>query len=391
MGQVLPFTRLVCLSFVWLGLLHGSAMRSEEKPAAGQVRTYYIAADEVEWNYAPGDIDHMTGQPFTGMAKVFVEHAPNRIGSVYRKAIYHEYTDASFSQFKPRSPAGEHLGILGPLLRAEVGDTIRVVFKNNASRPYTMHPHGVFYNKNSEGAAYVDGTSGDDKKDDGVPPGDTHTYVWAVPERAGPGPNDPSSVVWLYHSHYSEPKDVESGLVGAIIITRRGAAHPDGRPKDVDREFVTLFMVFDENQSWYLDHNIQAYLSDPNGLSDKAEFFIKDVEGHFTFLGTGFAAVNFKYSINGFTFGHLPRMTMRRGERVRWYLLSLGEFGNLHTPHWHGNVALLDGKRTDVIPLLPAQMVVADMVPDNPGLWMFHCHVSEHLEAGMHAHYEVRP
>ena len=47
-----------------------------------------------------------------------------------------------------------HLGILGPVLPAEVGDTIKVVFKNNASRPYSIHPHGVFYAKDSEGAAY---------------------------------------------------------------------------------------------------------------------------------------------------------------------------------------------------------------------------------------------
>ena len=39
-----------------------------------------------------------------------------------------------------------------------------------------------------------------------------------------PGPGDGSSVVWLYHSHVDEPKDVESGLVGTIIITRRGMA-----------------------------------------------------------------------------------------------------------------------------------------------------------------------
>ena len=28
-----------------------------------------------------------------------------------------------------------------------------------------------------------------------------------------------------------------------------------GKPKDVDREFVCLFMLFDENVSWYLDEN----------------------------------------------------------------------------------------------------------------------------------------
>jgi hypothetical protein len=105
-----------------------------------------------------------------------------------------------------------------------------------------MHPHGVFYAKHSEGAGYDDGESSEGKH--GVPPGKTHIYTWEVPERAGPGPNDPSSVVWLYHSHADELRDVESGLIGAILISRKGMAGRDGRPKDVDREFVTLFMRF---------------------------------------------------------------------------------------------------------------------------------------------------
>jgi FtsP/CotA-like multicopper oxidase with cupredoxin domain len=41
--------------------------------------------------------------------------------------------------------------------------------------------------------------------------------------------------------------------------------------------------------------------------------------------------------------------------------------------------------------LLPAQFVTADMVPDNAGMWMFHCHVDEHMEAGMTAMYQVLP
>lgn len=36
----------------------------------------------------------------------------------------------------------------------QVNDTIRVVFKNSASRPYSMHPHGVLYDKNNEGSTY---------------------------------------------------------------------------------------------------------------------------------------------------------------------------------------------------------------------------------------------
>ena len=81
-----------------------------------------------------------------------------------------------------------------------------------------MHPHGVFYKKDSEGASYNDGIPDSQKKGSAVPPGETYTYVWEIPERAGPGPADPSSLVWLYHSHVYEPKDVNSGLVGAILF-----------------------------------------------------------------------------------------------------------------------------------------------------------------------------
>lgn len=36
-------------------------------------------------------------------------------------------------------------------------------------------------------------------------------------------------------------------------------------------------------------------------------------------------------------------------------------------------------------------MAVADMVADNPGVWLFHCHVGNHLLMGMQARYEVKP
>jgi hephaestin len=355
-----------------------------------KVRTYYIAADEVDWDYAPGGINKMMGMKFDGYSKVFVERGPHRIGSIYRKALYREYTDETFARLKPRPAEWESSGILGPILRAEVGDTIRVVFKNNATHPYSMHPHGVFYKKDSEGALYEDGTSGSDKVDDAVPPGKTKVYTWEVPERAGPGPNDPSSIVWLYHSHAYEMRDVHSGLVGAIIISRRGASDAAGKPKDVDREFVCLFMLFDENQSWYLDYNIQTYTGDPKGVN-KGEFVPVDADGNLTPAGTGFSVANGKFAINGYIYGTGPVMTMKKGERVRWYLVGLGEGFSFHTPHWHGNVVLQDGKRTDVVSLMQAQMVTVDMVPDDPGTWMFHCHLDDHMEAGMMAFYKVEP
>ncbi|HTA25534.1 MAG TPA: multicopper oxidase domain-containing protein [Terriglobales bacterium] len=376
---------VAALSF---GVVPFCKARSAPDFASGKVRIYYIAADEVEWNYAPDGINKMMGMKFSGYPNVFVEQGPHRIGAVYRKAIYREYTDQTFSKLKPRAPEWEHAGILGPILRAEVGDTIRVVFKNNATHPASVHSHGVFYNKASEGASYDDGTTGDDKADDDVLPGNTHVYSWEVPERAGPGPADPSSLVWLYHSHGNQA--LESGLIGAIIITARGMARADGKPKDVDREFVNFFMVFDENTSWYLDHNIQAYTSDPKGVN-KLEFVPADTNGNLSPTGTGFAAANFKGTINGFLFANGPMMTMKKGERVRWYLLTMGEGANFHTPHWHGNVVLDHGRHTDVLFLGPAQMETVDMVPDNIGIWLYHCHVEEHMDMGMTAMYKVEP
>jgi FtsP/CotA-like multicopper oxidase with cupredoxin domain len=387
------FLRNKWKTIVWLTTLSlGVTVFSTAEPAPdfsiGKVRIYYVAADEVEWNYAPDGINKMMGMKFSGYPNVFFEKGPHRIGTVYRKAIYREYTDNTFTTLKPRAPEWEHTGILGPILRAEVGDTIRVVFKNNASHSASMHSHGVFYNKASEGALYDDGTSGDDKADDDVPPGKTHVYTWEVRERAGPGPGDPSSLVWLYHSHGNAA--VESGLIGAIIITARGMAGPDGKPKDVDREFVNLFMIFDENTSWYLDHNIQTYTTDPKGVN-KLESAPTDDQGNFAAAGSGFVAANFKSTIDGYIFASGPMMTMKKGERVRWYLLTMGEGVNFHTVHWHGNVVLDHGKRTDVVPMGPAQMETVDMVPDNLGIWLYHCHVEEHMDTGMTALYKVAP
>jgi hypothetical protein len=70
---------------------------------------------------------------------------------------------------------------------------------------------------------------------DAVAVGDVVTYTWMVPERAGPGPRDMSSIMWMYHSHVNEAADPFAGLVGAIIITRPENANEDGSPADVDQ------------------------------------------------------------------------------------------------------------------------------------------------------------
>ena len=49
-----------------------------------------------------------------------------RLGPQLVKTLYVEYTDANFTAAKPRLPGDAYQGFMGPLLRANVGDTIKV-------------------------------------------------------------------------------------------------------------------------------------------------------------------------------------------------------------------------------------------------------------------------
>lgn len=351
----------------------------------GKTRTYYVAADQVVWDYAPGGVNQVTGKPFGDAESFWVSTGPRQIGRVAKKALYREYTDASFTQLKPRPKEWEHLGFLGPLIRAEVGDTIRVVFRNNLNFPVSMHPHGVFYERDSEGAVYHSGAG--DESIQAVSPGSTHTYIWPVPERAGPA-DEMSSVLWMYHSHVNEIADTNAGLVGPIIVTARGMAKSDGTPKDVDREFVIAFSTVLEGESPYFEANVQEYAGDPKNV--KIVTTPNGARGMLTGVpGLPFDPV-IRENINGFLFGNTPGLTMNVGDRVRWYLMATSNF-ELHAPHWHGNTVVTQHMRTDVAALQTMGMLTADMVPDNVGTWLLHCHVGGHLRAGMQALYTVEP
>lgn len=48
------------------------------------------------------------------------------------------------SHAEAAGPGEERLGILGPTIRADVGDRITVVSRNNTRIPVGIHPHGSF-------------------------------------------------------------------------------------------------------------------------------------------------------------------------------------------------------------------------------------------------------
>ncbi|XP_022810543.1 hephaestin-like protein [Stylophora pistillata] len=150
-----------------------------------------------------------------------------------------------------RTEAEKHLGVLGPMLHAEVGDTIEVTFKNMARRNYSMHPHGLYYTKRNEGSDYDDDTWRGEKIDNAIHPGQIYTYKWQVPERAGPGPNGPTCVTWAYYSDVNPIKDRNSGLVGPLVVCKKDTLTATNSRSDVDHEFALLFTVLELNQVFF--------------------------------------------------------------------------------------------------------------------------------------------
>lgn len=122
--------------------------------------------------------------------------------------------------------------MLGPVIHAAVGDSVKVVFRNSCRFPATVHAHGVLYTKGNEGAPDPDTDDAEKARkrsmDDSVATGAQHTYHWKVPGRAGPGPSDGSSKLWMYHSHVDEAADTYAGLTGPIVITAAEHADSDG-------------------------------------------------------------------------------------------------------------------------------------------------------------------
>lgn len=137
------------------------------------------------------------------------------MATVYKKVLYREYTDGTFTREKPHP---EELGLLGPMIKGEVGDTIKVHFKNMANRAYTVHAHGIFYSKADEGAKYADHSSEEEKRDDIVEPNKAHVYTWFINEEHAPTAADEDCVTRMYHSHVKSIKDINTGLIGNFAL-----------------------------------------------------------------------------------------------------------------------------------------------------------------------------
>lgn len=94
-------------------IVAGAALVVAAAPELAAERTYYIAVEDVVWNYAP------TRQNLVHGGKI---PAPWTRNTRWKKTRYVEYTDGTLSV---RTPQPEWLGVLGPgtwLFHCHVGD-----------------------------------------------------------------------------------------------------------------------------------------------------------------------------------------------------------------------------------------------------------------------------
>lgn len=155
------------------------------------------------------------------------------------------------------------------------------MFRNLASRPYSLHANGVSYSKNMEGLIYEDSSPYWYKYDDEVQPNTTFTYIWTVNDKVGPSNSKSDCRIWTYYSGvnpvslniglscchhvklfsmkmisvlFMQERDIHSGLIGPLLVCREGTLAKS--PVDT-QEFILLFMTFDENKSWYYEQNCE--------------------------------------------------------------------------------------------------------------------------------------
>ncbi|NWU83069.1 HPHL1 protein, partial [Onychorhynchus coronatus] len=144
--------------------------------------------------------------------------------------------------------------------------------------------------------------------------------------------------------------------------------------KGIDREFYLLFSIFDENDSWYLNKNIEAFTGDPSKVDEN---------------DADFKESNKMHAVNGYLYGNLPGLTMCKNDKVSWHLIGLGSHYDMHGVHFQGNTIDLRGTTRDGLALFPHLSGTALMQPDRVGTFKVVCRTFDHFVGGMKHFYEV--
>jgi ZIP family zinc transporter len=215
----------------------------------------------------------------------------------------------------------------GPVIEVNQGDTVVINYTNTLPIPDTIHLHGIH-----EIPISMDGVPGISQA---LVPQNGHYQYRFVADTPG---------TFMYHTHGNEAL-LDSGLYGAIVVK---PTHPRPEEQHLAHDYVQLL----------------------NGWSIQST-----AENHWTINGREYPAT------------HL--LNVKKGERfrIRWISLTGSD---THTMHTHGHYQQLIARDAqpietrdvqDTVAVLPGQRVDVVVTADQqPGTWLIHCHVMDHIE-----------
>lgn len=212
-----------------------------------------------------------------------------------------------------------------PEIRVEVGDKVRINFKNELNQSTDIHFHGIRVPNQMDGV--------DPYTQEAVPPGGTFVYEFEALEPA----------VGIYHSHHNAQEQVPNGLFGAFIIGE-----------------MPIPQVLQDQGYTQVDKRVNMVLNDAGTIG---------------------------LSLNGKSFPATEPYTMRVGQVMEVNYLNEGLMA--HPMHLHqplGWIIAKDGKPLDVplpgdtINIAPGERYTVLYKAVDPGVWAWHCHILNHAE-----------
>lgn len=266
---------------------------------------------------------------------------------------------------------------------------IQILFQNRVPVHYTsMHSMGLSYSKKYEGSDYVNTTEGLSPpfvEQEAVPPGGCVMYKWLVADTDGPPAYQPS-VLRSYHPFVNLASDMDAGLVGPNIIYQRGLMD---NTMTSYREYIVLYEIFDESNSWVGKAPGQLAQPYPGNQS----FWLPQVtnivpQGNQQQSQQQSESAQF-HTINGFVFANNPAYEMCVDDNVIFYAMAYGSAS--HVFHMHGNNVWYEGQWRVSKAINDGEMFALFFQPASEGVWQVICHVAMHLQMGMEALYQVHP
>ena len=245
----------------------------------------------------------------------------------------------------------------GPTLTVTVGEKLRINVKNNLDLVHSLHTHLANYDFEMDGsqANVISGKGAGSM----IPPGGEYTYEFE--------PTEPG--IYYYHCHSTDgglmiSQHIRQGLYGAIIVKA-----PD--EPAVRDEVIFMSEIGHETEGDGVPRYIMNGLGIPGG-----EHALEQI-----YRDAGFDAVAAQLNKT------VPAFTANVGEEMRVHVINIGD--QMHSFHAHNvkhiSLGTLQGDQWagNVLPLVPGAADTLRFTFTKPGLWLFHCHVVNHADAGM--------